>query len=113
MAQATDYVKDSTFDTWSDSDLKAYLDSYGVSAYQGSTKNELVAKARRCRKIFENGWRQETAFEKFQRLGWNAFGDLMYYLGVGKGKAEAQAQIYADSAASAANRATAAVKEEL
>jgi len=113
LAQATDYVKDNTFDTWSDSELKAYLDSYGVQTYQGTTKNELVAKARRCRKIFENGWRQETAFEKFQRLGWNTYGNLMYYLGVGKSKAQAQGENYASSASSATSRVTAAVKQEL
>ncbi|KAF3906437.1 hypothetical protein ABW20_dc0105552 [Dactylellina cionopaga] len=109
LAQATDYVKDNTFETWSDSELKAYLDSYGVSTYQGSTKNELIARARRCRTIFEGGWKQETAFEKFQRLGWNAFGDMMYYLGVGKGKAE----VYATQATDAAKRASDSVKEEL
>lgn len=109
LAQATSYVKGNTFETWSDSELKAYLDSYGVKSYQGTTKNELVARARRCRKIFESGWRQETAFEKFQRLGWNAYGDLMYYMGLGKGKAEG----YANQAAGAAKQATDRVKEEL
>lgn len=109
LAQATDYVKGGTFETWSDSELKAYLDSYGVNTYQGSTKNELVARARRCRKIFESGWRQETAFDKFQRLGWNAWGNVMYYLGVGKGKAD----VYANEAAGAAQKAASAVKEEL
>lgn len=113
LAQATGSVKEGTFENWSDSDLKAYLDSYGVQTYQGTTKNELVARARRCRKIFENGWRQETAFEKFQRLGWNAFGNVMYYLGVGKGKAQSQGETYASSVSSAASSATAAVKQEL
>ncbi|KAJ6263312.1 hypothetical protein Dda_1875 [Drechslerella dactyloides] len=92
LAQATAYVKDNTFETWSDSELKAYLDSYGVKTYQGSTKNELVARARRCRQIFEKGWRQETAAEKFQRLGWNSFNNLMYYLGVGKATVEEKAK---------------------
>ncbi|TGJ70254.1 hypothetical protein EYR41_006233 [Orbilia oligospora] len=109
LAQATDYVKDNTFETWSDSELKAYLDSYGVHTYQGSNKNELIARARRCRKIFESGWREETAFEKFQRLGWNTWGNAMYYLGVGKGKAD----VYANEAAGAAKKAASAVKEEL
>lgn len=30
LAQATDSAKSSAFDTWSDSDLKSYLDSYGI-----------------------------------------------------------------------------------
>ncbi|KAK6543937.1 hypothetical protein TWF694_000655 [Orbilia ellipsospora] len=109
LAQATDYVKDNTFETWSDSELKAYLDSYGVKTYQGSTKNELIARARRCRHIFESGWKQESAFEKFQRVGWNAYGDLMYYLGVGKGKADA----YASQATGAAKSAADSIKQEL
>lgn len=55
LASATDAAKDSTFDTWSDSDLKSYLDSYGVSAYQGSTTNELKAMARRNANYFRYG----------------------------------------------------------
>ncbi|EWC46949.1 hypothetical protein DRE_03711 [Drechslerella stenobrocha 248] len=98
LAQATAYAKDNTFETWSDSELKAYLDSYGVQTYQGSTKNELVARARRCRKIFESGWRQETAFEKAQRLGWNTFNGLAYYLGLGKGKIDEEVKVYKESA---------------
>ncbi|KAF3924952.1 hypothetical protein ABW21_db0209550 [Orbilia brochopaga] len=92
LAQATAYVKGNTFETWSDSELKAYLDSYGVKTYQGSTRNELVSRARRCRKIFESGWRQETAVEKFQRLGWNTFNNMMYYLGVGKATVDEKAK---------------------
>jgi hypothetical protein len=30
LAQATDDAKKSTFDTWSESELKAYLDGYGI-----------------------------------------------------------------------------------
>ena len=30
LAKATDDTKQYTFDTWSDSELKAYLDSYGI-----------------------------------------------------------------------------------
>lgn len=44
-----------TFDTWSDSELKAYLDRYGVSTYQGSTRNELIAAARRNAHAFRYG----------------------------------------------------------
>ncbi len=33
LAKQTDAAKDSAFDTWSDSELKAYLDSYGVVIY--------------------------------------------------------------------------------
>lgn len=55
LASATDSVKDTTFDTWSDSDLKSYLDSYGMPAYQGSTTEELKAAARRNANYFRYG----------------------------------------------------------
>lgn len=47
LARATDSAKVSAFDTWSDSDLKSYLDSYGVPVPQGSTVDQLRAYARK------------------------------------------------------------------
>jgi hypothetical protein len=61
LAAATDAAKDTTFDTWSDSELKSYLDSYGVPAYQGSTTNELRAMARRNANYFRYGTSTPTA----------------------------------------------------
>ncbi|KAF7860684.1 hypothetical protein EAF04_008202 [Stromatinia cepivora] len=55
LAKQTDAAKDATFETWSDSDLKAYLDSYGVPVPQGSTKNELVAYVRNQANYFKYG----------------------------------------------------------
>ena len=55
LASATDAAKDSTFDTWSESELKSYLDTYGVSNYQGSSANELRAMARRSSNYFRYG----------------------------------------------------------
>lgn len=55
LSSATDAAKENTFDTWSDSELKSYLDSYGVSNYQGSTTNELKALARRNANYFRYG----------------------------------------------------------
>ncbi|KAL4928386.1 double-strand break repair enhancer MSC1 [Aspergillus undulatus] len=62
LASATDCIKegmgnakDATFDTWSHSDLKEYLDSYGVPVYQGSQLNELRATARRNAHWFRYG----------------------------------------------------------
>lgn len=55
LAQATDNAKDVTFDTWSDSELKAYLDRYGINTYQGSTRNELIAAVRRNAHAFRYG----------------------------------------------------------
>lgn len=47
--------KQSSFDKWSDSDLKAYLDTYGIKTYQGSTRNELIAHARSQYRLFTHG----------------------------------------------------------
>ncbi|RAL15530.1 double-strand break repair enhancer MSC1 [Aspergillus homomorphus CBS 101889] len=70
MAQATDAAKGSAFDTWSHSDLKAYLDSYGIPVYQGSSINELRAAARRNAEYFRYGTSspQGTIFAKLQDL---------------------------------------------
>lgn len=55
LAKATATAKDAAFGTWSDSDLKAYLDTYGIKTYQGTTRNELVAMARRNAHYFRHG----------------------------------------------------------
>lgn len=55
LASATDTATDSVFDTWSESELKNYLDSYGLPAYQGSNINELRAAARRHANYFRYG----------------------------------------------------------
>jgi len=54
--------KDMAFDTWSDSDLKMYLDSYGISTYQGSTRNEMIALARRHTSLFRHGAAKDDWF---------------------------------------------------
>ncbi|KAH6662443.1 hypothetical protein F5X68DRAFT_271772 [Plectosphaerella plurivora] len=55
LAQATGAVRNNAFDTWSESDLKNYLDSYGIPAPQGSTTNELRAAARKNYNFFKHG----------------------------------------------------------
>ncbi|KAL2128953.1 hypothetical protein VTI74DRAFT_8420 [Chaetomium olivicolor] len=66
LARATDVAKANVFDTWSESELKAYLDSYGIPAPQGSTLNELRALARRQHMYFKYGTTTptETLFAK-------------------------------------------------
>ncbi|KAK9455208.1 hypothetical protein V1511DRAFT_337917 [Dipodascopsis uninucleata] len=59
--------KDLAFDTWSDSDLKSYLDSYGVKVYQGSTRNELIALARRHTQYFRHGAADDSWYGTFER----------------------------------------------
>ena len=44
-----DSVGDTLFDAWSESQLKAFLDGYGVPVPQGSTRNKLIALARKHR----------------------------------------------------------------
>lgn len=53
-SKATEASK-SAFDTWSESDLKAYLDGYGVKVPQGSKLDELRALARRQATYFRYG----------------------------------------------------------
>ncbi|KAK2767821.1 hypothetical protein FQN54_003982 [Arachnomyces sp. PD_36] len=55
LSSATDAATGTVFDTWSESELKNYLDSYGLPAYQGSNINELRAAARRHANYFRYG----------------------------------------------------------
>ncbi|KAL2267070.1 hypothetical protein VTJ83DRAFT_4347 [Remersonia thermophila] len=55
LSRATDAAKASLFETWSESELKSYLDSYGVPVPQGSTLNELRALARKQYMYFKYG----------------------------------------------------------
>ena len=126
LASATDAAKDSTFDTWSDSELKSYLDSYGVPNYQGSTSNELKAMARRNANYFRYGTTtpQGSIFARLQN-GAQWFLD-QFKIGAASGRSEAgyQAQKAGDAvtegvtsatnrAGEGAQRAGDKVKEEL
>jgi len=126
LAKQTDSAKDSIFDTWSESELKNYLDSYGFDVPQGSTKNQLVAYARNSRNYFQYGTTtpQGTLWVKLQdTANW-----LMNLLGAGASSgrklAEAQAEKGADyvkegatyashRAGEAAQKAGDRIKEEL
>ena len=55
LASSTAAAKDTSFDSWSDSELKAYLDSYGIKTYQGTSTNELKALARKNAQYFRYG----------------------------------------------------------
>jgi len=111
LAKATDSAKASTFDTWSDSELKAYLDSYGVVSNaaaveydmrshitqpvpQGSTLNELRALARRQWTYFKYGTSTPTG-TIFAKIGENAKATwdwVMTQLNIGTEAAKKQAQ---------------------
>jgi len=111
LAAQTDAAKDTSFDTWSDSELKSYLDSYGVPNYQGSTTNELRAKAKEQYTYFKYGTStpQGTIFERIKGgANW-----VLSQLQFGAAQGKVQGQGAADSAASKAASATASVKKEL
>jgi len=55
LAKQTDAAKADVFDSWSESDLKDYLDSYGIPTYQGTTTNELRAEAKKQHNYFKHG----------------------------------------------------------
>jgi AcrR family transcriptional regulator len=72
-AKATGYL----FDQWSDSDLKSFLDSYGVPVTQDSKRTELIAAARKHSRYFSQGpdWYNLGFIRQFQayveeRLGY-------------------------------------------
>lgn len=66
LAQATATAKNTAFESWSESDLKDYLDSYGIPVPQGSTTNDLRAQARKHYNFFKHGTTtpSETIFAK-------------------------------------------------
>ncbi|MCJ1312352.1 hypothetical protein MMC25_006026 [Agyrium rufum] len=108
LASATDSVKDTTFDTWSESDLKSYLDSYGVPNYQGSTTNELKAMARRNSNYFRYGSStpQGTIFSRISNGAQWVLDQLKIGASSGSQEAGYNAQKGADAAKEAGTKAT-------
>ncbi|RYP18028.1 hypothetical protein DL765_004144 [Monosporascus sp. GIB2] len=94
LAQATDAAKDNMFDTWSESELKAYLDTYGVPVPQGSTLNELRAAARKQVTYFKYGTNSPTgtAFAKLSESVKDTYNWVMGHLGAGSEVAKKKAQ---------------------
>ena len=113
LAKATDAAKGSAFDTWSESELKAYLDSYGIVSFhtslfkfitamltkfkpvhQGSTLNQLRAQARKQSTYFKYGTSTPTgtAFAKLQEGVKDTYQWVMGQLGAGAGAAKKKAE---------------------
>jgi hypothetical protein len=111
MAQATGAAKASTFDTWSHSELKSYLDSYGIPVYQGSSLNELRAAARRHAEYFRYGTTtpQGTIYAKFQ----DATNWLLEQLKIGAASGRAQGQQAAEKAKEKASDTAEEIRSEL
>jgi len=107
LAAQTEAAKDATFDTWSDSDLKAYLDSYGVPVPQGSTKNELKAFARRQSTYFRYGTStpQGTLWAKLKEGGQWVLDQLSIGAAAGRKQAEKGADSVKESGTKAKHRA--------
>lgn len=126
LASATDAAKDATFDTWSETELKSYLDSYGIPTYQGTTTNELRALARRNANYFRYGTKtpQGTIFARLQSGLYWFVDQLKFGVEGGRNEARYQGQKAADAvkegattathrAGEAAQRAEDKVREEL
>lgn len=111
MAQATQSAKDDTFDTWSHSELKAYLDSFGIPVYQGSSANELKAIARRNSQYFKYGTTssQGTLYAKFQ----DTYQWLLDQLKIGASSGRVQGQEVAEKAKDRSSEAVSGIRSEL
>jgi len=108
LAKQTDSAKDSAFDTWTDSELKNYLDSYGFNVPQGSTKNQLVAWARNQRNWFQYGTTtpQGTLWAKLSNGAQWVLDQLSIGAAAGRKQAAYQAEKAGDAVKEGATYAT-------
>lgn len=108
LSKQTEAAKSAAFDSWSESDLKSYLDSYGVPVPQGSTVNELRAKARNSYNYFQYGTTtpQGTLWVKLQQAGNWVLNQLSIGAASGRKQAAYHGQKVADAAAEAGTKAT-------
>jgi len=102
LAKQTDSAKADVFDTWSDSDLKDYLDSYGVPNYQGSDTNQLRAQAKKQYNYFKYGTASPsgTVFAQIQ----NGLQAVLNYFKPAASDASATASASASSASGYASK---------
>lgn len=100
LSQATATAKGNVFDSWSDSELKSYLDSYGIPAPQGSTTNELRAQARKQYTFFKHGTSSssETIFAKIGDSIQDTWNWVAEQVGLGADIAQKKAQVKAKEA---------------
>lgn len=94
LAKATDSAKQSAFDNWSESELKSYLDSYGLPVPQGSTVNELRAYVRKQHTYFKYGTTTptETIFAKLGESARHSWQWVMDQLHLGSDAAKKKIQ---------------------
>lgn len=111
LASATATAKQTVFDTWTESELKAYLDSYGVKIPQGSKLEELKAEARKQSTYFKYGTSSpgDTVFAKLGEAAKGGWSWVQKQLNVGS---EAAKQKAAEAEAEA-HKAAKNVRQEL
>ncbi|KAI9751943.1 MAG: hypothetical protein M4579_005826 [Chaenotheca gracillima] len=111
IASATGSVKDSAFDQWTASDLKAYLDDYGIPVPHGTKTEELKALARRQSTYFKYGTSSPsgTFFAKIQ----NGAQWVLDQLKVGAASGRQEVGEQSEKAAEKAKDAKNAAKNEL
>ncbi|KAI5462926.1 hypothetical protein BGZ63DRAFT_353738 [Mariannaea sp. PMI_226] len=104
IASVTASAKKNAFDTWSDTELKAYLDSYGIPVPQGSKLEDLKAQARKQSTYFQYGTSSpaETFFAKLEETARDGWEWLASQLKLGSQAAQDKA---AETEKQAANKA--------
>jgi len=93
LSEATATVKNTAFDTWTESDLKSYLDHYGVPVPQGSKIEELKALARRQSTYFKYGTTSPsgTILAKLQEAANNGYNWVAKQFNIGQEAAKQRA----------------------
>jgi hypothetical protein len=93
LSRATDAAKANVFETWSESELKAYLDSYGIPVPQGSKLNDLRAMARKQYTYFKYGTTTPTGtiIAKLRETVWNGWDWVASQLRIGGNVAKQKA----------------------
>jgi hypothetical protein len=107
LSVATNTAKQNAFDTWTETELKAYLDSYGVPVPQGSKLEELRAQARKQATYFKYGTSSPsgTAFARIEEAVYDGWNWITHQLSLGgeaakqkAAEAEAKAKVKAQEA---------------
>jgi hypothetical protein len=115
LASASESAKKTAFESWSETELKAYLDSYGIPVPQGSKLEDLKAQARKQSTYFRYGTNgpADTAFAKISGAVKDGFEWVKEQLGAGSEAAQEAARQKAKDGSEAIEKKAKDVKEEL
>ena len=108
LAKQTQAAKDNVFDTWTESELKAYLDSYGIPVPQGTKIEELKAYARRQATYYRYGTSSPTG-TIFAKIG-EGLQETWEWV---KGQLKIGADVAKENVDAASDAAHKKIKEEL